>query len=405
MLYAAYDTTVQSATAMRQSAVLTRSFFQTLSSAGFGGWPGSKTLFSSLNYIEFVTKAFDKPNYEIDFVTIDGAQVQVTEAVTLCKPFCELRSFKRAGSKAAQDKVLIVAPMSGHYATLVRETIQRMLEHYDVYVTDWIDASQVPTHEGGFDLDDYVDYCREFMQLLGPNLHVLSVCQPGPPVLAAIALMSEDNDANTPKSMVFFGSPIDPRINPTEPNLLAQKHSLKQFESNAVCKVPHSRPGAGRSVYPGFMQLTAFVGMNPKRHSKAYSNYYSNLLNEKIEAADSHEKFYENYNAVMDMTAEFYLQTIDRVFQKAEIANNTMLHRGRAVNPAAITRTRLMTIEGEKDDVTGQGQTQAAHGLCSSLSAKDRLHHLQKGAGHYGVFSGRHWRNEIAPKLVEFIAG
>ena len=275
MLYAAYDSTMRSATAMRHSAGFTRSFLRTMSSTGLG-WPGTKALFSGLDYIEFVTRPFTKPEFEIDSVTIDGTQVPVAEEVELRKPFCELRSFKRLGLKAAQDKVLIVAPMSGHYATLVRDTIQRMLEHHDVYVTDWIDASQVPVQEGGFDLDDYVDYCREFMQLLGPNLHVLSVCQPGPPVLAAIALMSEDNDPNTPKSMVFFGSPIDPRINPTEPNVLANKHKLKQFERNAICKVPYSRPGAGRPVYAGFMQLAAFVGMNPKRHSKAYANYYSN---------------------------------------------------------------------------------------------------------------------------------
>lgn len=404
MLYSVYDSSLRSATAMRRSAVLTRSFLQTMSSCSGNHWPVSRALESNLDYIEFVTRPFDKPAFDISSVTVDGVDIPIDEDVEVRKPFCELRSFKRAGSDASQEKILIVAPMSGHYATLVRETILRMLEHHDVYVTDWLDASQVPIHDGGFDLDDYVDYCREFMQLLGPDLHVLSVCQPGPPVLAAIALMSEDNDPCTPKSMVFFGSPIDPRINPTEPNRLAQKHSLQQFERNAICTVPRSRPGAGRLVYPGFMQLTAFVSMNPDRHRKAYAGYYSDLLNGKTEDASSHEKFYENYNAVMDMTAEFYLQTIDRVFHKAEIASNTMFHRGRAVNPAAIKRTRLVTIEGEKDDVTGQGQTRAAHELCSALSTNDRLHILQEGAGHYGVFSGRRWRNEIAPKLVEFIS-
>jgi len=374
-----------------------------MSQSGFG-WPVHNSVTSSLEYIEFVTKSFDKPDFDISSVTVDGVSVAVKEEVMLQKPFCELRSFKRVGVAADQNSVLIVAPMSGHYATLVRETIHRMLEHFDVYVTDWIDAAQVPIAEGSFDLDDYVDYCREFMQLLGPDLHVLSVCQPGPPVLAAIALMSEDDDPCTPKSMVFFGSPIDPRINPTEPNRLAQMHSLQKFEDNAICKVPYSRPGAGRLVYPGFLQLAAFVNMNPDRHRKAYTKYYSNLLSAKTKAADSHEKFYSNYNAVMDMSAEFYLQTIDRVFHKAEIANNTMYHRGRLVNPAAISKTRLMTIEGEKDDVTGQGQTRAALDLCSGLPASERLHHLQAGAGHYGVFSGRYWRNEIAPKLVAFLA-
>lgn len=403
MLYSLYHSNLHSVSAVRQSAVMTRSLLKTMGGPAMG-WPGSNAMTSNLEYVEFVTRRFDKPDYEISSVTIDGAQVPVTEETVVSKPFCNLLAFKRAGSKKTQDKVLIVAPMSGHYATLVRDTIQRMLEHYDVYVTDWVDASQVPADDGNFDLDDYVDYCREFMQLLGPDLHVLSVCQPGPPVLAAIALMSEDNDPNTPKSMVFFGSPIDPRISPTEPNLLAVKHTLRQFEKNAICTVPHPNPGAGRLVYPGFMQLTAFVSMNPDRHRQAYAKYYSDLMSGNTEAARSHENFYVNYNAVMDMSAEFYLQTIDRVFHKAEIANGTMFHRGRAVNPGAITKTRLMTIEGEKDDVTGRGQTQAAHSLCTGLSAKKRHHHEQAGAGHYGVFSGRQWRNDIAPALVEFIA-
>ena len=403
MLYSAYDSSLQLASATRHTTALTRAILKTMSRSGIK-WPLTKSMASNLDYVEFVTKPFEKPDYEISSVTVDGVHTPVVEEVLLCKPFCELRSFKRAGSPAGQDTVLIVAPMSGHYATLVRDTIQRMLEHYDVYVTDWVDAAQVPIEAGSFDLDDYVDYCREFMQLLGPDLHVLSVCQPGPPVLAAIALMSEDNDPGTPKSMVFFGSPIDPRINPTEPNRLAKKHSLQKFEKNVIVKVPHSRPGGGRLVYPGFMQLTAFVGMNPDRHRKAYTDYYSNLMKGNTEAARSHEKFYSNYNAVMDMTAEFYLQTIERVFHKAEIADNLMFHRGRAVNPGAISKTRLMTIEGEKDDVTGQGQTKAAHDLCTALNTEDRLHHLQADAGHYGVFSGRHWRKEIAPKLVQFIS-
>ena len=403
MLYSAYDSSQQLASATRHTTALTRAFLATMSRSGIK-WLLNKSVDSNLDYVDFVTRQFGKPDYEISSVTVDGTCTPVIEEVVLRKPFCELRSFKRTGSHAGQDKVLIVAPMSGHYATLVRDTIQRMLEHYDVYVTDWVDAAQVPIQAGSFDLDDYIDYCRDFMQLLGPDLHVLSVCQPGPPVLAAIALMSEDNDPCTPRSMVFFGSPIDPRISPTEPNRLAKQHSLKKFKNNVICKVPGSRPGAGRSVYPGFMQLAAFIGMNPDRHRKAYADYYSNLMSGNAKAARLHEKFYTNYNAVMDMTAEFYLQTIERVFHKAEIADNAMVHRGRAVNTRAITKTRLMTIEGEKDDVTGQGQTRAAHDLCTGLSAENRLHHLQAGAGHYGVFSGRHWREEIAPTLVNFIS-
>ncbi len=403
MLYSLYHSNQHSVSALRQSAVLTRSLVNTMGSQGEGLF-GSNALNSNMEYIEFVTKRFDKPDYEISTVVIDGSDVPVTESLEMHKPFCKLLSFKRSGIKQVKEKVLIVAPMSGHYATLVRDTIKRMLQHYDVYVTDWIDASQVPAEDGDFDLDDYVDYCREFMQKLGPDLHVLAVCQPGPPVLAAIALMSEDDDPNVPKSMVFFGSPIDPRISPTEPNLLAMKHTLRQFEKNAICTVPHPNPGAGRQVYPGFMQLTAFVSMNPDRHRQAYAKYYSDLMNGNEEEARAHEDFYTNYNAVMDMSAEFYLQTIDRIFHKAEIAVGTMTHRGRAVDPGAISKTRLMTIEGEKDDVTGRGQTRAAHGLCTGLSPKQRMHHEQPSAGHYGVFSGRQWRNDIAPALVDFIS-
>lgn len=403
MLYSAYDSTLHFSSAVQRSALLTRTVLGAMTWPA-SNWPLNRAVSTSLEYLEFLTRRFDKPDFDIQTVSIGATEVPVVEELVMQKPFCELRSFKRIGPDAIQDKILIVAPMSGHHATLVRETIRRMLQHYDVYVTDWIDASQVPRGDGGFDLDDYVDYCREFMQMLGPDLHVLSVCQPGPAVLAAVALMSEDKDPNTPKSMVFFGSPIDPRINPTEPNRLAQKHSLQQFKSNAIHKVPATRPGAGRSVYPGFLQLSAFVNMNPARHRKAYSAYYSNLLTDQSKKSNLHEQFYTEYNAVMDMTAEFYLQTIERVFHKAELADNAMFHRGRAVNPGAITRTKLMTIEGEKDDVTGQGQTRAAHELCTGLSVNDRLHHLQSGAGHYGVFSGRHWRDEIAPVLVEFIA-
>ena len=402
MLYSLYETQTLAAASMRQQATMARSFIEATS--GFWSqWPVSKAAVSGLDYIDFMTRPFHKPEFAIDSVIIDGAGVPVVEELVLKKPFCNILSFKRAGLKNVKDKILIVAPMSGHYASLVRETVTRMLEHYDVYVTDWIDAAQVPIEEGCFDLDDYVDYCREFMQLLGPDLHVFAVCQPGPPVLAAIALMSEDEDPSAPKSLIMFGCPIDPRQNPTEPNRFSNRHSLQLLENNATYQVPQSQPGAGRSVYPGFLQLSSFLSMNFDRHCKSYSDYYHHLLMENSNASESHEDFYSNYNAVMDMTAEFYLQTIDRVFKKAEIANNTMFHRGRLVKPAAITHTRLMTIEGEKDDITGQGQTKAAHDLCTSLSADDKHHHLQDGAGHYGVFSGRRWKNIIAPEIVKFI--
>lgn len=402
MLYSMYQTQALVAASIRQQSMLARSFLE--ASSGFwSDWPINKTTVANLNYIDFVTRPFHKPEFAIDSVIIDGAEVSVVEEIVLNKPFCDIRSFKRLGKKKAKDSILIVAPMSGHYSTLVRETVQRMLEHYDVYVTDWIDAAQVPTEEGSFDLDDYIDYCCEFIQLLGPDLHVFAVCQPGPPVLAAIALMSEDKDPSIPKSLVMFGCPIDPRINPTEPYRLSNTHSLQLLEKTVVHQVPQTLPGAGRSVYPGFLQLSSFLSMNLDRHCKSYSDYYHDLLMENSAGSELHEHFYSDYNAVMDMTAEFYLQTVERVFQNAEIANNTMTHRGRLVKPASITKTKLMTIEGEKDDITGQGQTQAAHDLCTGLSAKHRHHYLQAGAGHYGVFSGRRWRDEIAPEIVSFL--
>jgi len=397
-----YETNKLAAASIRQQAYFTRSFLE-VSSIFCADWPINKAAASHLDYIDFVTRPFHKPAFDIDSVIVDGCEVPVVEEVVLQKAFCNLLSFKRIATDKVEDKILIVAPMSGHFSTLVKETVQRMLEHYDVYVTDWIDAAQVPTDSGRFDLDDYVDYCRDFMQLLGPDLHVFAVCQPGPPVLAAIALMSEDEDACVPKSMVLFGCPIDPRINATEPYKFSQQNSLQLLEQTVVHQVPQTLPGAGRSVYPGFLQLSSFLSMNLGRHCQSYADYYQNLLSQNFSESDSHEDFYSNYNAVMDMTAEFYLQTIDRVFKKAEIATNTMTHRGRLVKPALITKTRLMTIEGEKDDITGQGQTLAAHDLCTRLSAVDRHHHLQHGAGHYGIFSGRRWKNEIAPEIIKFI--
>jgi len=402
MLYSINQTQKLATDAIRQQAMLTRSFLDA-SNVFWPGLPFNKAIASNLDYIDFATRSFNKPEFAINSVMIDEVEVPVVEEVVMQKAFCDIRSFKRVGIDQVKDSILIVAPMSGHFSTLVRETIQRMLEHYDVYVTDWIDAAQIPIDKGGFDLDDYVDYCREFMQELGPDLHVFAVCQPGPPVLAAIALMSEDNDPCAPKSMVLFGCPIDPRINPTEPYQFSKMNSLALLEKTAVHQVPPTLPGAGRPVYPGFLQLSSFLSMNIDRHCQSYSDYFQHLHMDDTKATDSHESFYSNYNAVMDMTAEFYLQTIDRVFKKAEIANHTMTHRGRLVKPGSIIKTRLMTIEGEKDDITGQGQTLAAHDLCTGLSVEDRHHHLQIGAGHYGIFSGRRWRNEIAPEILNFL--
>jgi len=312
-----------------------------------------------------------------------------------------------------RDAVLRVARIQGHgcFRTSqpeTRDTVKRLLTDCDVYITDWVDVRNIPVADGGFDLESYIAHTRDFItQLLQDcgSLHVVAVCQPGPAVLSAIALLSETDGAEVPASMTLMGSPIDPRLSPTVPNKFAEEHSLAWFNTNMICTVPKLFAGAGRRVYPGFLQLTGFINMNPERHRDAWQRYYTDLVTGDQEAIEAHEYFYSEYNAVMDMSADFYLQTIDRVFHKAAIATGQMTFRHRPVDPAAITRTALMTIEGERDDISGVGQTYAAHDICTGLSDSQREHLLQPGAGHYGVFSGRRWRDQIAPKLLEFMRG
>ena len=365
--------------------------------------PQARTLAAAYDLFAETTKSHGKPAFNLPETTVDGKTVSVTEEIVHRLPFGQLKHFKRDTDR--QDpKLLVVAPMSGHFATLLRGTVEAMLPDHDVYITDWRDASSVPLSEGGFDLDDYIDYLREFIGVLGPDAHVMGVCQPGVPVLAAIALMSEDKDPNTPKSMTLMGSPIDTRRHPTVPCKLAMDHSLDWFEQTVLYRVPIGYPGAFRRVYPGFLQLGGFVSMNMDRHVDAHLTQFDHLVEGDGDSADKHREFYAEYNAVMDLSAEYYLQTIETVFQKQSLAKGEMMYRGdRLVNTGAIDKTALMTVEGELDDISGIGQTAAAHDLCVNLKKDMKDHYEQKGVGHYGVFNGSRFREFIAPRIGKFI--
>jgi poly(3-hydroxybutyrate) depolymerase len=303
-----------------------------------------------------------------------------------------------------QPSLLIVAPMSGHYATLLRGTVSTLLPDHDVYITDWIDARNVPLAEGGFDLDDYIDYVISILHFLGPGAHVVAVCQPAVPVFAAAALMSSAKDPNLPATMTLMGGPIDTRVNPTAVNTLANSHDLDWFRENVVMKVPFPHPGFMRDVYPGFLQISGFLSMNLDRHLQAHRDFFSHLVADDGDSADKHREFYDEYLAVMDLTAEFYLQTVDTVFIRHALPKGEMTHRNRRVDPSAIRDVAMLTVEGENDDISGVGQTEAAHAITPSLPADKKAHYLQPKVGHYGVFNGSRFRAEIAPRIADFIA-
>jgi len=361
---------------------------------------------ASMEIMERTTRRFRRPEFGITSVTMNGRKIAVTETVILTKPFCRLLHFRKAEGQRPlkpQPKLLMVAPMSGHFATLLRGTVEALLPHAEVYVTDWIDAREVPLSEGSFDLDDYIDYLLEMLALLGPKTHVMAVCQPSVPVLAAVALMSKRKDANLPQSMILMGGPIDTRINPTAVNRYAMERGVEWFRRNAIVSVPFMHPGYQRDVYPGFMQLTGFVAMNLDRHVDAHRQLYWHLVEGNKAKASKQKEFYDEYLSVMDLTAEFYLQTVDQVFIRHALPNGTFTHRGQTVDPTAIRKCALMTVEGERDDISGIGQTQAAHGLCSNIPADMRVHHLQEGVGHFGVFSGSRFQREMVPRIVDFM--
>jgi poly(3-hydroxybutyrate) depolymerase len=352
------------------------------------------------------TKRHRKPNFNLHHTIIDGTEVTVREELALQKPFCNLLHFRRdltpAAQRQPQPKVLVVAPMSGHYATLLRGTVETLLPENDVYITDWADARLVSLAHGDFDLSTYIDYVLDFIRYLGVETHIIAVCQPSPPVLAAVALLAASGDPIQPRSVTLMGGPIDTRVNPTEVNDLSARYPIDWFERSVIHSVPVWHPGGMRRVYPGFLQLGSFVSMNPDRHVGSHLEFFQNLVKGDGESADAHRRFYDEYLSVMDLTAEFYIDTVRHVFQEHSLPNGTFRHRGVLVEPAAIKRTGLMTIEGELDDISGVGQTEAAHSLCRNLAKEKKVHYVQKSVGHYGIFNGRRWRQEIYPRWRKF---
>jgi poly(3-hydroxybutyrate) depolymerase len=405
LLYHLYELNQAAAAPLNAAAGLSQ-FFWAHPSNPFAATTWGRTMAASMEIMERTTRRFRRPEFGITSVTVDGRKFAVRETTVLTKPFCRLLHFHKIEGKRPlepQPKLLIVAPMSGHFATLLRGTVQALLPHAEVYVTDWIDAREVSLSEGRFDLDDYIDYLFEMLALLGPRTHVMAVCQPSVPVLAAVALMSERKDVNLPLSMILMGGPIDTRSNPTAVNLYAMERGVDWFRRNAITAVPFMHPGYQRDVYPGFMQLTGFVAMNLDRHVDAHRQLYWHLVEGNKAEAGKQREFYDEYLSVMDLTAEFYLQTVDQVFIRHALPCGTFMHRGQAVDPAAIRKCALMTVEGERDDISGIGQTRAAHGLCSNIPDEKRMHHLQEGVGHFGVFSGSRFQRELVPRIVDFM--
>jgi polyhydroxyalkanoate depolymerase len=343
-----------------------------------------------------------RPSYGVNSVLVGGEATPVTEEVALSTPFGDLLRFRKAGDPA-QPRVLLVAPLSGHFATLLRNTVETLLPDNDVYITDWKNARDAPLAAGPFGFDEYVEHVMRFLERIGPGAHLIGVCQPCAHALAAVALMAEDDHPATPRSMTLMAGPVDTRISPTAVNLLATTHSVEWFEEQLVSTVPPRFAGAGRRVYPGFMQLTAFMLMNPERHVGTHVDMFTLLATGRRAEAAASKTFYDEYFAVLDLTAEFYLETVSRVFQQHLLPKGQLTWRNRRVDPAAIRRTALMTVEGERDDICSVGQTMAAHDLCSSIYANRKRHHLQPGVGHYGVFSGRKWAGQIYPQVRNMI--
>lgn len=372
--------------------------------------PMAHRISAGLELMHRLSKEYEKPQFNIGSVQVDGVEVAVQEQVALTKPFCRLLRFKRftdnpiaLAHMKGQPSVLVVAPLSGHHATLLRETVRALLKDHKVFITDWTDARMVPAEVGGFHLDDYVAYVQEFLRHVGPNVNVISVCQPTVPTLAAVSLMAS-NGEKTPLTMTMMGGPIDARKSPTAVNNLAMNKSLEWFEHNVIHRVPVNYPGSGRPVYPGFLQHTGFIAMNPSRHMKSHYDYYLDLMRGDGDSADFHREFYDEYNAVLDMPAEYYLDTIKVVFQEFALVNGTWEVAGQRVRPQDITDTALLTIEGELDDISGAGQTRSAHALCTGIPKKDQFHYDVEGAGHYGIFSGSRWREKVYPEVRDFIA-
>lgn len=359
---------------------------------------------ASLDVFAHVAAPRGKPDFGFERVTVAGRDLPVREEIVDRQPFGQLKHFVKEGASEGQPRLLIVAPMSGHFATLLRGTVERLLPTHDVFITDWRDAKLVPLSEGKFDLDDYADTLIGWLSVIGPGAHMLAVCQPSVPAYAATALMNADNHPDTPRTLTMMGGPIDTREAPTAVNTLATERSHAWFQQNVICTVPGLYPGGGRKVYPGFLQLAGFMTMNLGSHLVSHWEMFKHLVEGDEEGAEATQAFYDEYRSVCDMTAEFYLQTVDTVFQRHLLPKGEMMHRGRRVDPAAITRTALLAIEGERDDISGVGQTKAALNLATALPASSKKYHLAKGVGHYGIFNGRKWREKIAPVVERYIA-
>jgi poly(3-hydroxybutyrate) depolymerase len=379
-----------------------RNPFNPLASTAFG-----RNVAAGAELFERMTRRYGKPVFGLDTTTVDGVAHEVFEEIVWTRPFAGLLHFSRptVPGHEEQPKLLIVAPMSGHYATLLRGTVEAFLPTHRVYITDWADARMVPLGLGHFDLDDYIDYLQEMLEDLGPGVHTLGVCQPSVPLLAAVALMEANDHPCAPATMTLMGGPIDTRRSPTAVNQLAEKRGVEWFRANCLQTVPFPYPGMGRSVYPGYLQLSGFMAMNMDRHVNAHLDMFNHLVKGDGDSAEKHREFYDEYLAVMDLTAEYYMQTIEKVFVTHQLPKGEMKHRGETVDPKAIRRCGLMTVEGEKDDISGVGQTQAAHDICENIPLAKKQHHLQLGVGHYGVFNGSKFRSQIAPRVCDFQAG
>lgn len=408
MLYHAYEMTHAAISPMRNAARMTRDMLTSPLNPAADTYPVRTTAAMCEMFIS-ATRRYGKPDWDLKPVMIDGVEVTAEPEIVYELPFCNLLRFRREGSgmdRRNDPKVLIIAPMSGHYATLLRGTVQSMLAEHEVYITDWTDARDVPVSDGRFDLEDFTEYLIEFCQFLGEDGSrpaVMGVCQPGVPALVAATLMAMDDDPARPSSLTLMGSPIDTACNPKKPNELATQHPLGWFERNVITQVPWPNKGFLRRVYPGFLQLTGFMAMNLDRHTDAHLQHYNNLVQGDGDSAAAHRRFYDEYMAVMDLTAEFYLQTIERVFQKRLLATGGYQHRDTPIDPGAISDIAVLTIEGERDDITGLGQTEAAHRLLTSLPESLHAHYVQPKVGHYGVFNGSRFRGEIQPRIRDFI--
>ncbi|OUS31414.1 poly(3-hydroxybutyrate) depolymerase [Thalassotalea sp. 42_200_T64] len=362
-----------------------------------------KTIAATAEVIERFTGVYGKPRFNIEYANIDGNKIAIKEVVVIDKPYCKLLNFQRNG-QYSQPKVLIIAPLSGHYSTLLRGTVEHFIEDHDVYITDWVNARDVPLSAGSFSFDDYVDTIIEFSQYLAGDFHIIAVCQPTVPTIVAATVMAENNASYQPKSMSLLGGPVDTRISPTEVNDYAISKELEWFEKNVICTVPNGYLGEGQRVYPGFIQLSGFLSMNMDSHINKHFTFYGDLIKGDGDNAENHRQFYNEYLAVMDLPAQYYIDTIKHVFIEHQLPKGEMTYQGKLIDTSAVTQVALMTIEGEKDDITGAGQTQAAHQILSGIPEQMKQHYLQPEVGHYGVFNGRRFRQEVGPRIKQFIA-